>query len=71
MGHYTDFLESLLGDNVMHNFDKILRELAYSESVSKIHRTDWTERLRASRMAFETHTQRHLKRLRAENLKHK
>jgi hypothetical protein len=41
MGHYQDFLEQLLKDNVMNDYDKIIRSMAHSESQSKLNNTDW------------------------------
>ncbi|MBE6461840.1 MAG: hypothetical protein E7006_03300 [Alphaproteobacteria bacterium] len=44
MGHYEDFLESLLDDNVMRDFNKLVREMKHSESQSKITHRDWKHR---------------------------
>ena len=41
MGHFADFLESLLGDNVMHDYDKLVRSMAHSEAQSKLDNYDW------------------------------
>ncbi|MBQ8041913.1 MAG: hypothetical protein IJ273_01135, partial [Alphaproteobacteria bacterium] len=50
---------------------RILRSMAHSEAMSKIHSQEWNARMRACRRAFDTATARRLKHLRNENTKHK
>ena len=54
-----------------NSIKRTLRALAQSESMSKIYRTEWSERMRACRRAYDTATNRQLKRLRNERTKHK
>ena len=54
MGHYQDFLESLLGNNVMRECEKILRELRTHESQSKINYRDWHHRQEYYKRAYQT-----------------
>lgn len=54
-----------------NSIKRTLRDLAQSESMSKIYRTEWTERMRACRRAFDTTQQRQAKRLRNEHTKNK
>ena len=44
MGHYQDFLESLLGDNVIRECEKIIHEMRTHESQSKLANRDWHHR---------------------------
>lgn len=50
---------------------RILRSMAHSEAMSKIHSQEWNARMHACRRAFDTATARQLKHLRNENTKHK
>ena len=54
MGHYQDFLESLLDNNVMRESEKILRELRTHESQSKINNRDWHHRQEYYKRAYQT-----------------
>ncbi len=54
MGHYQDFLESLLGNNVMRECEKITRELRTHESQSKINNRDWHHRQEYYKRAYQT-----------------
>ena len=54
MGHYQDFLESLLDNNVMRESEKILRELRTHESQSKINNRDGHHRQEYYKRAYQT-----------------
>ncbi len=41
MGHFADFLDNLLGNNVMNDIDKIVRSMAHSDAQSKLDNSDW------------------------------
>ncbi len=64
MSTYLDFLESLLGDCVC-KCDKIIHDLHYSESQSKISNQDWKHRQRYFQRAHAI-TQRHMMRTRRD-----
>ncbi|MBQ8294498.1 MAG: hypothetical protein IJX89_03880 [Alphaproteobacteria bacterium] len=54
-----------------NSIKRTLRVMAQSEAVSKIHQSEWNERMRACRRAFDTATNRQIQRLRHEHTKHK
>lgn len=62
MSYYLDFLENLLGDNVMRDYEKLVREMTHHQSQSKINNCDWHYRqkylLRAQKIKkqYITHT---------------
>ena len=45
MGHFVDFLDSLLGDNVMNDYEKIVRQMSHAEAQSKILNQDYRYRI--------------------------
>lgn len=49
----------------------MLRSMAHNEAMSKIHSQEWNARMRACRRAFDTATNRQLKRMRNERTKNK
>ena len=51
MGHFADFLENLLGDNVMRDCEKIIRDMKHSELQSKLDNSDWHYRQQYCRRA--------------------
>ena len=71
MGHFVDFLDSLLGDNVMNDYEKIVRQMSHAEAQSKILNQDYRYRiLYYNHVAKRIQSQqiRHIKNMR---IKHK
>ena len=62
MGHFADFKESLLCDNVMSDVDAIMREvrkMSQHESQSRIDNKQWHNRIRYHQRAYQL-AQKHI-----------
>ena len=71
MGHFADFHEILLGDNVMNDFEKIIREMSYFESMSKISNQNFRHQLRHYNHTIERIQRQQIRRIQQIRTKHK